>query len=385
MSSITSKKGAKKHTKTVNELSLENTEKLTLEIRESWLSSTEIVLQLGVKSDTARRVLRGLHHAGKINRPIDLRKAPIKTAFLQTPMLQLLGKNWTVKLDEINVILTPELKQKLSSQDESTLVIPKDFERKVAVNEISSAICYHPIVQNALRAYLLKNLVASQPIQTHEQHWISCNELSKRLRNQSPPISIGGSKLTAQLADIYQEKEHLVIHLKSGENSKKPIHEVMGFRQKPSGGIAGWWVDPRTFGHLKELVNPSGKAIALSKEDRDKYRSVRQLSNDHSKLPKHDRYIRGREIITYLYEILQEHPLGYTLRIRLHMPSRVRARLRTFEFSSDSLVLAKTKGVAAIQMNESAAHHLTTILKAQDGRKRVSIEYVKREAVITPK
>ena len=180
-------------------------------------------------------------------------------------------------------------------------------------------------------------------------------------------------------------RDSLMIHLKSGESTQKPIHEVMGFRQKPSGGIAGWWVDPRTFDHLKDLVNPNGQAVALSKEDRGIYRSVRQLSHDHSKLPKHDRYIRGRDIVTHLYETLQDYPLGYTLKIRLHMPGRVRARLRSFEFSADSLILAKTKGVAAVQMNESAARHLTTILKAQDGKKRISIDYVKREAEIIPK
>ena len=98
-------------------------------IRLEWLNATEIFLQLGVKSDTARRVLKGRLIAGPVKAPLPISQAQIQSPFLDTPLAIILGDQW---VEETNI---------LSTKDGEEVYLPPKIRRRLNSKKGPQTVC----------------------------------------------------------------------------------------------------------------------------------------------------------------------------------------------------------------------------------------------------
>ena len=326
-----------------------------------WTKSSDLCLRLGVKSHTARQVLLGRWICGKSPQAIPDESTPLAQPFIETPLSDILGRAW---VDDYTILdsefIPASVMKKIQGPRTRHKIRPRDLQRMVTRPRLK--IFYHPLMRIALKEYLICNGVLTRQLSRSEAHWISCNELMARLQKAKPSVSIMKQGKLSGFMKEWADDPNLEIELRSPKGSQyQPASQVIGFRQKDSGGLPGWWIDGKAFHWVHHRLLDDDTYVPFLNDERwDKYQSVRRLSREvpDSKFTIHYIYTQGLAIVELWYERLQENPEGYIMRYSSKGSSR-RCTIRP-----DSMVFGRRLGASAVLLNPLLRRTLIAILEA---------------------
>ena len=192
----------------------------------------------------------------------------------------------------------------------------------------------------------------------------------QKLQRSTPSVSMMKKGKLNALLQTWSNDPDLEVDLQyPNEVQSKPAHQVMGFRQKDSGGLPGWWIDRKAFNWVHQrLQHESSNIPFIDDEHTQNYQSVRKIAQEKASLEMTMNYIyiQGSSIIEFWYELLNEYPQGYMLRYRFNGKSR------RCTIQAESIILGRRLGVGALYISPYIKRTLLALLKA--GVKRSDFE-----------
>ena len=333
-------------------------------LQKHWLTNRELCLRLGVKSHTARQVVLGRWNSGRKPTLLFHPTARFQTPFLETPLSELLGRSWVDDFDLLNSdphhtpFLPDSLKRRIKGKRLRHKVCPFDLHFKLLRPRWQ--LCYHPVMRPALQAYMAGNGISTRSLSLQEAHWISCNELMHRLQVSVPSVTLVKSTLLSQTLQSWFEDPNLEIEVHYPHKVvKKPARDVIGFRQKDSGGLPGWWIDVKAFNWVHQTLSASTDQIHfLGGEENQHYQTVRKIAQQRASadFTMNYIYVQGLPIAEFWYQRLQEYPEGYV------MYYRFQGKPRRCTIHPESLLLGRRLGVNTLYLDPYLKRTLIALL-----------------------